>query len=166
MDVNSSSLQSPEAAQQALNALRPVQLLFGFVGIIAVFLFLYAFIRFQKAQAKLAKASNPGEHKPVKAGMGPAIAKQAEKKGTVAASDYVGLTKEEMKMVFEAEMKRRREAGEEIVVKNVFEGPLDWDDIDEEGKPRVRAEKPPDFDAWRREQQAPRAPESDDKPKQ
>ncbi|HYE77910.1 MAG TPA: hypothetical protein VEI97_07990 [bacterium] len=154
MDLDPSVYQDPAKARQALTLLSPIMAMIWIAVAVVVALLVYAMVRFSQASRKVARAVNPAEHKPVKAGMGAVLAAEASKKGSLGGTDYAGLTKEEMRLVFEAEVKRRREAGEEIVIRNPFEGPLDWDDIDETGQPRTRA-KPvaPDYEEWRRQQE-------------
>ncbi|MEO7993353.1 MAG: hypothetical protein ABI743_03060 [bacterium] len=156
MELDKSIYQDPNASAEALTALGPFMTLF-YVGLgIAILILCYALVRFMNAQRKLKAVAGTEQPRGKRAGMGEVVAQKA-KKGEVETGDYAGLTREEMRMVFEAEVKRRRAAGEEVVVKNLFEGPLDWDDMDETGAPRVRAEKAPDFEEWFRQQRAAKA---------
>lgn len=154
-NLDPSIYDDPERAQRALDVLGPLMAPVWLGVFLVVALLIYAAVRYGQAAKKVAKAINPAEHKAVKAGMGSVFAAEASKKGSLSGSDYAGLTKEEMRLVLEAEVKRRREAGEEITLRNPFEGPLDWDDMDELGQPRTRA-KPvaPDYEEWKRQQAA------------
>lgn len=139
MNLSPDLYNDPQGAQSALQALGPFMALFWTVIIVILAAVGFGLRKLYLAQAKIKSA-------------GAAPAGATAKDGKLTGGNYAGLSKEEMKLLLDAEIKRRQEAGEEVVLRNPFEGPLDWEDVDETGAPRPKAERAASYDEWMRQQ--------------
>lgn len=133
MDLDPSIYQDPERAQQALKLFSPFMLIFWTLAILVGCVLIWGVWRLMQVSKQTA-APPPVKVKPGEAG------------------SFTGLSRDEMKLLLEAEIKRRKEAGEDVTIRNVFEGPLDWEDVDETGAPRPKAERGMSYEEWKRSQ--------------
>jgi len=139
MELTKEIYQNPDEARQALRVLSPFMVAYWTLIVIVAGVIGFGLWRLFSAQRRLTRPPA-------------APASLSSKDGKLTGSNYVGLSKEEMKLLLEAELKRRAEAGETVVLKKPFEGPLDWADVDETGAPRPQAERGPSYDEWQRSQ--------------
>jgi len=102
MNLSPDLYNDPQGAQSALQALSPFMALFWTVIIVILAAVSFGLRKFFIANAKIKSE-------------GAAPAGVSAKDGKLTGGNYAGLSREEMQLLLDAEIKRRKEAGEEVV---------------------------------------------------